>query len=165
LRSYLEEIVAAPGLENRSYDRRDSLRWPRDILYPLKLALDSLTGGDSSIDRYSSLAGSKPRSNIISEIKEIIPIKSASETWIENCSRKLISIRISPLCCPYFGLYEVIIELHLVFFLEKWLILKTAWLMTENVYVMTTCKFYTPFFALLGFNKSCMRGSHNFREQ
>jgi hypothetical protein len=26
LRSYLEEIVAAPGLENRSYDRRDSLR-------------------------------------------------------------------------------------------------------------------------------------------
>jgi hypothetical protein len=36
LRSYLEEIVAAPGLENRSYDRRDSLRWPRDTLYPLK---------------------------------------------------------------------------------------------------------------------------------
>jgi hypothetical protein len=26
LSSYLEEIVAAPGLENRSYDRRDSLR-------------------------------------------------------------------------------------------------------------------------------------------
>jgi hypothetical protein len=26
LRSYLEEIVAAPGLENRIYDRRDSLR-------------------------------------------------------------------------------------------------------------------------------------------
>jgi hypothetical protein len=26
LRSYLEEIIAAPGLENRSYDRRDSLR-------------------------------------------------------------------------------------------------------------------------------------------
>jgi hypothetical protein len=24
LRSYLEEIVAAPGLENRSYGRRDS---------------------------------------------------------------------------------------------------------------------------------------------
>jgi hypothetical protein len=26
LRSYLEEIVAAPGLENRSYGQRDSLR-------------------------------------------------------------------------------------------------------------------------------------------
>jgi hypothetical protein len=49
LRSYLEEIVAAPGLQNRSYDRRDSLRWPRDPLYPLKLALASLTGGDRSI--------------------------------------------------------------------------------------------------------------------
>jgi hypothetical protein len=26
LRSYFEEVVVAPGLENRSYDRRDSLR-------------------------------------------------------------------------------------------------------------------------------------------
>jgi hypothetical protein len=42
----LEEIVAAPGLENRSYDRRDSLRLPRDTLYPLKWAVASLTGGD-----------------------------------------------------------------------------------------------------------------------
>jgi hypothetical protein len=55
LRSYLEEIVAAPCLENRSYGRRDSLRWPRDILYSLKLALASLIGGDRSI-------GLKPRS-------------------------------------------------------------------------------------------------------
>jgi hypothetical protein len=46
---YLEDIVAAPGLENRSYDRRNSLRWPRDTLYPLKLTLASLTGGDRSI--------------------------------------------------------------------------------------------------------------------
>jgi hypothetical protein len=36
LRSYLEEIVAAPGLENQSYGRRNSLRWPRDTLHPLK---------------------------------------------------------------------------------------------------------------------------------
>jgi hypothetical protein len=49
LRSYLEEIVAAPDLENRSYDLRDSLRWPRDTLYPLKLALASLIGGNRSI--------------------------------------------------------------------------------------------------------------------
>jgi hypothetical protein len=50
LRSNLEEIVAAPGLQNRSYDRRDSLRSPRDTLFPLKLALASLTDGDRSID-------------------------------------------------------------------------------------------------------------------
>jgi hypothetical protein len=43
LRSYLEEIVAAPSLEILSYGRSDSL------LYPLKLALASLTGGDGSI--------------------------------------------------------------------------------------------------------------------
>jgi hypothetical protein len=49
LRSYFEEIVAALGQENRNYDRWDSLRWPRDTLYPLKLALASLTGGDRSI--------------------------------------------------------------------------------------------------------------------
>jgi hypothetical protein len=49
LRSYLEEIVAAPGLENGSYDRRDSLRSPHDTIYLLKLALASLTGGDRSI--------------------------------------------------------------------------------------------------------------------
>jgi hypothetical protein len=49
LRSYLEEIVAAPGVESQSYDRRDSLRWPRDTLYPLKFALASLTGGNRSI--------------------------------------------------------------------------------------------------------------------
>jgi hypothetical protein len=49
LRSYLEEIIAAPGLENRSYDLRDSLRWPRDTLYPLKLTLASLASGDRSI--------------------------------------------------------------------------------------------------------------------
>jgi hypothetical protein len=61
LRSYLEEIVAAPGLENRSYGRRDSLRWPRETLYPLKLALASLTLR-RSLDRYSSLADSNPRS-------------------------------------------------------------------------------------------------------
>jgi hypothetical protein len=41
LRSYLEE--------NRSYDRRDSLRWSRYIIYPVKLALASLTGGDRPI--------------------------------------------------------------------------------------------------------------------
>jgi hypothetical protein len=39
LRSYLEEIVAAPVKKTETNDRGDLLRWPRDTLYPQKLAL------------------------------------------------------------------------------------------------------------------------------
>jgi hypothetical protein len=49
LRSYLNGKVAAPGLENRDYDRGDPLRWPRDTLYQLKLALTSPTGCGRSV--------------------------------------------------------------------------------------------------------------------
>jgi hypothetical protein len=45
----LDIVPKSMGQENRSYGRRDSLRWPRDTLYPLKLAPASLTGGDRSI--------------------------------------------------------------------------------------------------------------------
>jgi hypothetical protein len=44
-----EELVAAPGLENRDYGRGDPLRWPRNTLYQLKLALTSPTGCDRSV--------------------------------------------------------------------------------------------------------------------
>jgi hypothetical protein len=44
LRSYLEEIVAAPGLENRSYD----------TLYPISDS--SFADRRRSLDQYSSLA-------------------------------------------------------------------------------------------------------------
>jgi hypothetical protein len=38
------------GLENRNFNGRgDSLRWPRDTLYPLKLALTSTTSGGHSV--------------------------------------------------------------------------------------------------------------------
>jgi hypothetical protein len=37
------------GLENREYGRRDPLRWPRDTLYPQKLALTSPTRGSRSV--------------------------------------------------------------------------------------------------------------------
>jgi hypothetical protein len=37
------------SLENREYSRGDSLRWPRDTLYPQKLALTSPTCGGHSV--------------------------------------------------------------------------------------------------------------------
>jgi hypothetical protein len=45
----LEWKVAAPGLENRDYGRGDPLRWPRDTLYRLKLALTSPAGCGRSV--------------------------------------------------------------------------------------------------------------------
>jgi hypothetical protein len=47
--NYLNGKVPAPGLENREYGRGDPLRWPRDTLYPQKLALTSPTGGARSV--------------------------------------------------------------------------------------------------------------------
>jgi hypothetical protein len=38
------------GVENREYGRRDPSRWPRDTLYPQKLALISPTRGGLSVD-------------------------------------------------------------------------------------------------------------------
>jgi hypothetical protein len=38
-----------PGLENRDYGRGDPLRWPRDTLYQLKLALTSPAGCGRSV--------------------------------------------------------------------------------------------------------------------
>jgi hypothetical protein len=49
LRSYLNGKVAAPSLENRSYGCGDPLRWPRNTLYPQKLALTSPTSGGRSV--------------------------------------------------------------------------------------------------------------------
>jgi hypothetical protein len=37
------------GLENREYGRGDPLRWPRDTLYPQKLALTLPTSGGRSV--------------------------------------------------------------------------------------------------------------------
>jgi hypothetical protein len=37
------------GLENREYGRGNPLHWPRDTLYPQKLALTSPTSGDCSV--------------------------------------------------------------------------------------------------------------------
>jgi hypothetical protein len=42
------------GLENRSYGRGDSLRWPRDTLCPPKLALISPTSEGRSIGKVRS---------------------------------------------------------------------------------------------------------------
>jgi hypothetical protein len=51
--STIEELLgrnsSGPGLENREYGRGDPLRWPRDTLYPQKLALTSPTSGGRSV--------------------------------------------------------------------------------------------------------------------
>jgi hypothetical protein len=45
----LERESSGSGLENREYFHRDTPRWPRDILYPQKLALASPTSGSRSV--------------------------------------------------------------------------------------------------------------------
>jgi hypothetical protein len=45
----ISDGVLYSGLENREYGRGDPLRWPRDTLYPQKLALTSPTSGGSSV--------------------------------------------------------------------------------------------------------------------
>jgi hypothetical protein len=51
--SITEELLgrnsSGSGLENRKYGRGDPLRWPRDTLYPQKLALTSASSGDRSV--------------------------------------------------------------------------------------------------------------------
>jgi hypothetical protein len=51
--STIEELLgrnsSGSGLENREYGRGVPLRWPRDTLYPQKLALTSLTSGGRSV--------------------------------------------------------------------------------------------------------------------
>jgi hypothetical protein len=49
--STTEELLwrNSSGLENREYDRGDSLRLPLDTLYPQKWALTSLTSGGRSV--------------------------------------------------------------------------------------------------------------------
>jgi hypothetical protein len=51
--STIEELLgrnsSGSGLENREYGRGDSLGWPRDTLYPQKLALTSPTCGCRSV--------------------------------------------------------------------------------------------------------------------
>jgi hypothetical protein len=45
----LEWKSSGSGQENRINSRGDPLRWPRDTLYPQKLALTSPTGGGRSV--------------------------------------------------------------------------------------------------------------------
>jgi hypothetical protein len=45
----LERTIAAPVYKTEINGRGDPLRWPRDTLYPLKLALTSPTSGGRSV--------------------------------------------------------------------------------------------------------------------
>jgi hypothetical protein len=58
---FLERKVAAPVQKTEIKGRGDSLRWPRDTLYPLKMALTSPTSGDPSVGIVLA-CGPKPRS-------------------------------------------------------------------------------------------------------
>jgi hypothetical protein len=62
--STIEELLgrnrSGSGLENRDYGRGDPLRWPRDTLYPQKLALTSPTSGGHSVGIVC--CGLRPRS-------------------------------------------------------------------------------------------------------
>jgi hypothetical protein len=49
IQELLEWKISASGLENRINGRGDPLRWPRDTLYPQKLALSSPTSGGLSV--------------------------------------------------------------------------------------------------------------------
>jgi hypothetical protein len=42
-------LLCGDGLEIREYSRGDPLLWPRDTLYPQKLALTSPTSGGRSV--------------------------------------------------------------------------------------------------------------------
>jgi hypothetical protein len=57
--STIEELLgrksSGSDLENLDYGSRDSLRWPRGIIYPQKLALTSLTSGGRSAGIVRSL--------------------------------------------------------------------------------------------------------------
>jgi hypothetical protein len=57
LRSYLEEKSSSSSLEIREYGRRDLSRWPRDTIYPRKLALTSPTSSGRSVGIVHSGSG------------------------------------------------------------------------------------------------------------
>jgi hypothetical protein len=46
---FVISIITVSGLETEINGRGDPLRWPRDTLYPQKLALASLTSGSRSV--------------------------------------------------------------------------------------------------------------------
>jgi hypothetical protein len=50
----LERKNSGSGLENRDYGRRDTSRWPRNTLYPQKLALTSPTNGGCLVGKVRS---------------------------------------------------------------------------------------------------------------
>jgi hypothetical protein len=49
LKGLCRDMLLHPGLERREYGSGDPLRWPRDTLYPQKLALTSRTSGSRSV--------------------------------------------------------------------------------------------------------------------
>jgi hypothetical protein len=82
--SKIEELLGRNssgfGLENRDYGRGDRLCWPRDTLYPQKLALSSQTSGGRSVG--------------------IFPLPPKI-TELTNCSRLICVIQFNLASRPY----------------------------------------------------------------
>jgi hypothetical protein len=78
-------IIIILGLENRDYGRGDPLRWPRDTLYPQKLAITSPTSGGRSVGIVRLRTKATEFSFIIIIIIIIIIITTTNKikTWTE----------------------------------------------------------------------------------
>jgi hypothetical protein len=67
----LEEKVAVPVHKNREYARNDPSRGPRGTLYPLKLALISLTSGGRSFGIVRSRTQATEFSLVFSGVRSV----------------------------------------------------------------------------------------------
>jgi hypothetical protein len=74
----LERKSSGSGLENRDYGCRDHSRWPRDTLYPQKLALTSPTSGGCSV----SIVHSRTETSL--SLLPVLYVKSNSNTGLNT---------------------------------------------------------------------------------
>jgi hypothetical protein len=94
----LEGRVSAPVQKTEINDRGNLLRWPRDTLYPQKLALTSPTSGDRSVGIVRSRTKATEFS-LVSYIHISSNVRMVGEYWIlrdlEGSGRGLIWSTIS----------------------------------------------------------------------
>jgi hypothetical protein len=82
---YIYMLMYIALVYKTDYGRRDPLRWPRDTLYPQKLALTSPTSGGRSVGIVRS------RTEAI-ELLLYLTAGTKDEGWIQNCNRHLWNV-------------------------------------------------------------------------